>query len=172
MADVSRLQILKKLVVWYLPQAGLFALGAYLAAQQKPGFMLLAGMVLAGMYTAAVLVIRDAPSNWRGLSTPWRRALIALLLGFAAVPVWVGYRSDKPLGESLFAMLIILLITLPLFGLIWLLVLAFTNDLTARRRRRPISDDIEQNGDGLRLTGARRSLGEPAEQRKRIGVRD
>ncbi|KFC74505.1 hypothetical protein FG93_01091 [Bosea sp. LC85] len=171
MADVNRLQILKKLFVWYLPQAALFALGAYLAAE-KPGFMLLAGMLLAGMYTAAVLVIRDAPSNWRGLSTPWRRALIALIVGFAAVPFWVGYRSDKPLGESLFATLIISLITLPFFGLIWLLVLAFTNDLTARRRHRRARHDDPPGSDGLRVTGARRSLGEPAEQRKRIGVRD
>lgn len=155
---------MKRFLIWYLPQAALFCWGFWMAATSKapdarPGLALLAGVVAAGVYTALVIIVRDAPANWRGLSRKWRRITVAigvgLVGGFAALLARLG---QPPQG---------VVFLLPFLGLLWLLILAFTNDLTARLKRH----DSQPSGDSLGLIGARGSRSKATKHvdRARIG---
>ena len=60
----------RKLLLWYLPQGGLFALGAYAASQDNPqGGMrlaIIAGVLLAVVYTGAAMLVLNLLARLRG----------------------------------------------------------------------------------------------------------
>lgn len=149
---------MKNLLLWYLPQAVLFCLGTWGAIDNtRLGLAPLAGAILAGMYTASVIIIRDAPSNWRGLTSRWKRVMIGGGVALYGVFAFLCHRLAPPFYNVVFLT--------PLLIPLWLIGLAFANSLTALR-----GHDGQSSRDCLSLTGAGGRLPEASQQAKRIRV--
>ena len=61
--------MMRKLLIWYLPQAALFGFGMYFAAENLPPGsahygMVLFGLLLAGAYTGGVNLLMDLSRHW------------------------------------------------------------------------------------------------------------
>ena len=154
---------MRNLFLWYLPQAALFAFGVWVSATMQPpatgAAMVAVGLMLAGSYTAAVMVIRDAPANWRGLTRNWRLSVIGMGFGLVALTAFLCYRLGLPLSA--------ILPLSPFIALLWLLMLGLTNSLVARRlgrhRSKPRAD-----GEGLATGG--RLTGQSPQERERVRI--
>ncbi|CAN7663478.1 hypothetical protein LJR009_006058 [Bosea sp. LjRoot9] len=131
---------MKNLLLWYLPQAGLFCGTLWLvyvdtiARGQQPnvGVMLIAGAVIAGVYTAAVIAVRDAPLHLRGIGRWGRRVFASLLLAIvvtAFVPSLLALYQTGDFLSTLFASVVVF----GFLGLIWATALALWHSFTVRK---------------------------------------
>jgi hypothetical protein len=131
---------MKNLLLWYLPQAGLFCGTVWLlhvdsiARGQQPnvGGMLIVGAMSAGAYTAAVMVLQDAPLHLRGIGRWGRRVFASLLLAIvvaAFVPSLLAIYRTGDFRSNLFGSVVVL----GLFGLIWATALALWHSFTVRK---------------------------------------
>jgi protein-S-isoprenylcysteine O-methyltransferase Ste14 len=131
---------MKNLLLWHLPQAGLFCGTLWLvyvdsiARGQQPnvGGMLIAGAVIAGVYTAAVIAVRDAPLHLRGIGRWGRRVFASLLLAIvvaAFVPSLLAIYRTGDVRSSLFGSVVVF----ALLGLIWATALALWHSFTVRK---------------------------------------
>ena len=119
---------MKNLLLWYIPQAALFALGVMVGLNDPEPHIrgaLLIGAGLAGAYTAAVMIVRDAPLHWRGIPAAWRAALLVALCLFATGPFIAAYLTWSIYQGAVLA---------PFLGMLWLLILAFVHNLTTAPR--------------------------------------
>ncbi len=60
---------MKRILIWYLPQAALFALGMYFAGENLPPGsgahgMVLFGLLLAAAYTGGLNLLMDLSRHW------------------------------------------------------------------------------------------------------------
>jgi hypothetical protein len=131
---------MKNLLLWYLPQAGLFCGTVWLvyvesiASGQQPnvGGMLIAGAVIAGVYTAAVIAVRDAPLHLRGIGRWGRRSFASLLLAILIVAFGPGLPMIFQTGDVR-SYLYGSFIVFGLLGLIWATALALWHSFTVRK---------------------------------------
>ncbi|AOO81665.1 hypothetical protein BHK69_15460 [Bosea vaviloviae] len=128
------------MLIWYLPQAGLFCgtfwLLASIAAKtgEEPhvGAFVLVSVMVAAAYTAAVMVFRDAPLHFRGIGRWGRRVFASLLLAVVvaafAASVLSLYRTGD-VRSNLFGPVVVF----ALLGLIWATALALWHSFTVRK---------------------------------------
>lgn len=119
---------MNNLLLWYIPQAALFFWGISFARGTDVGGhgATAFGLILAGAYTALIMVLRDAPANWRGLSRTAKRVLIGVLIALVALPIAVGAQSGMALQS------------LPITGfsvLLWLVIVALWHSFTVKPTR-------------------------------------
>jgi len=153
---------MKNLMLWYLPQAALFLVSVTISHKMDPPISgqsgAIVGVMLAGAYTALVMIVLDARPNWRGLTERRKAAMKWLAGGLFVAPFLVSWASGERLATAFLAM--------PFLAVLWLLLLAFVAALPSRLR----SHSSQSSRDSERLTGAGRLLGDGAQQRQRIGI--
>lgn len=137
------LLLMRNVLLWYLPQAVLFCLGAWLTINEPNGRMpVIVGLILAGIYTAAIMVARDAPANFRGLGIWGRRTfavLFVLLIGLGFVAAGMIIVRGGNIGSSVVAMIALVGIVL----LFWATALGLWHSFTVRAKLSPAGQSPE-----------------------------
>jgi hypothetical protein len=150
---------MRSAIVWWIPQALLFAVGAWSArAYMAPGghvngyAVTAAGLLLAGAYTGAVMVMRDAPAHMRGVS-PWARAVFRVL-AFAAVGFGAFAGTTAAMNHaSPLAGIAAAFVVIALFALLWAAALALWHSFTVK----PGCSGPVDRGSGVLPEGASRT---------------
>ena len=129
---------MKNLLVWYLPQAALAMLGAYWGAKDGAKMVAICAVALPGIYTAAVLIVRDAPTHFRGIGLPARRVFVGLLALFVLALIWVAAAAQDA---------VVIAAAAALFGLLWALSFGLWHSFTVRpggpsQQAEPISPEL------------------------------
>lgn len=169
---------MKNLFLWYIPQTLLFGVGVWVGLNEPNVRMpVIIGLTLASIYTAGVMVVRDAPAHFRGIEVWGRRFfsvfLSAMLLGSTGVIVFAVGRGS---GFSL-----------PVFGgvalfgiafLVWAMALGLWHSFTVKPRsisrldsRSALQRDIgESHRDRVGRTGTWGGSAERPKHVDRLGI--
>lgn len=123
---------MKSLLIWHLPQAALFGLGFYAAASDgNPGMALISGLGLAGIYTAALMVVRDAPIHMKGVGRAARKTFATLMLlilfATAATPGVVFFKTGDGVSAAVGTVAVLVIL-----GLLWAMALGLWHSFTVR----------------------------------------
>lgn len=148
MGGCGDLRAMRNLFLWYLPQAAIFCGTIYFAIETDPqsgsppmtgGAIVGSGVMIAAVYTAAVMVARDAPLHYRGIGLWGRRFFGALLLCILGLAAWGAVEAFRMPTASVIAAPFILGALL----LLWAMILGLWHSFTVRSpsHRRARSQD-------------------------------
>lgn len=128
---------MRSAIVWWI----LFAVGAWSAhAYMAPGGQVNgyavtgAGLLLAGAYTGAVMVMRDAPAYMRGVGPGARAVFRALAFAAAGFGAFVGTTAGMNHASRL-AGIAAALVVIALFALLWAAAHALWHSFTVKPGR-------------------------------------
>lgn len=139
---VLRSPRLKRILVWYLPQAVLFCLGVWWSISvAQPGqsgiIPVVFGVIFAGIPTMLVVWASDVPRKWRAFTRAERLGFSALAVALVASPIAMvpNLTFPPPIGAIGVVVLLLTAIMTPVFLLILQIYTDLNRWLLSRRER-------------------------------------